>query len=751
MHDRVITVLLVGVALHVAAPAAMAAEVHLNVVPRGCWAPATVEAKAIGGGTARLTQEQSEARHFSLTSPGSVRLDVPAGGRWQLAVQAPGCWLPSFEIVPEAESNKVTIGLWPAGRIVGTVQFPGKEDRGPAVLEADIRPVIQPRTTTKQPFPPPGAVVCPVAERRWSCVAPAGRVDLRIASPGYIPDYLWDLEVPPQGEKAVGTITMAKGASVAGWVSVATDDRLPTLVELVPESLEAGGPIAAQRLSMRALKTQTNRRGFFQFGAVDAGSYAVVARRQGMSSARFGPVSVRGTEEVLLQRTIVLEPLASLSVEIKPAVDPLGKPWQLELKRSIPLTNFSETVAAGKTSALGEWTTTRLDTGWYIVQVTDSRRSLSTTKTVEVAGDGGALSIELSLVPIEARVLCGDAQLRGMLEFTNRHGGRVLVRSDSEGVFKGTLPEPGQWEAKLALQDRPALLVLDKVEIQMPPGGDGVARLELGGSGLEVAGRVVDEEGRPVNQAMVRVYRRNANLPQVTVSTDDAGAFSACLLEEGEILVQATLAGADSGFVTATVSKEKGADNLELVLRNKSDLTIRVSSAGFGIPGALVRFFGSSFRVQGERTTDTAGNVVVKLPPDTDLLDVAALCPGYPTVLARVSIPAAGTRQIEIPMELPGGTLEIQAPSLQVWLSHGGAALPLELLLLPSGVGGIRELDPNTGRIKLVAEIGTYRLCPNSRSSPECASGILSPGGALTLKLPASASPPQKKDKGGGR
>jgi hypothetical protein len=739
MRGTVIGSSLIAVGLQFAVPAVMTAAVRAEVVARGCWAPATLHAKAVGTASEWLTHEKREPQHVTVASPGWVQLNLAAGEHWQLAVEAPGCWSPPFEIVPDAQGTEVTIGVWPAGKITGAVQCPETEERALPELEAEIRPVIQPHTSTDQPTPPPGAAVCPVSGGRWSCVAPAGRVDVRIASPGYVPHYLWDLDVPSRGEKAVGTLTMARGASVAGWVSIASDDRLPTLVELIPESLEAGSPTAAQRLSMRALKTPANRRGFFQFGGVAAGSYAVVARRQGMSSARVAPVSVRGAEEVLLQRTVVLEPLASLSVQVRPALDPLGKPWGLELEKAVPLTNFVETVAKGKASALGDWTTSRLESGRYTVQVVDSTGYLSTTRIVDVAGDAGPVTIEFSLVPIEARVLCGDTQLRGMLKLSSKHGGRVLVRSDPEGVFKGTLPEPGQWEAQLACQDRPALLNLDTVDVQTPPAGEGVTRLELGGSGLEVAGRVVDEEGRPANKAMVRVYRKNTNVAEATASTDDAGSFSACVPEEGEILLRATLAGADSGFVPATVSREEKANKLELVLHSKRDLTIRVSSAGFGIPGALVRFFGSSFRLQGEKTTDA------------DVLDVVALCPGYPTVLARVGIAAAGTQQVEIPMELPGGTLEIDTPNLRVWLSHGGAALDLGSLLLPFGVGGIRERDPNTGGIRFLAEIGMYRLCPTSLNSPECTSGIVSPGGVLTLKPPGSPTPPQKKDKGGGR
>jgi hypothetical protein len=178
-------------------------------------------------------------------------------------------------------------------------------------------------------------LACPVDEtHRFSCELPAISADLSLGADGFIPRYRWGATIAAGKTADVGTVELARGASVAGWAvaeegAVAPGRCTARLVRLVAPG---GGRIGLQ-IEETAAKAAVQKGGFFQLRGVAPGSYLLAVEQPGFAAARAFPIEVwPGAETVIKQPLVMRRPL-TLEFAIEPPLDWLGHPWRVRVVR----------------------------------------------------------------------------------------------------------------------------------------------------------------------------------------------------------------------------------------------------------------------------------------------------------------------------------------------------------------------------------------------------------------------------------
>ncbi len=109
----------------------------------------------------------------------------------------------------------VRLEALPSSRIRGTVS---DTSEGPKISGMEVG------FTLEGASPLTAQVQCPVnADGSWTCDLPAGTLDLRLKSRGYMAQYRWNANLPAGGESDLGAFTLKQGASVVGRVEI--DER----------------------------------------------------------------------------------------------------------------------------------------------------------------------------------------------------------------------------------------------------------------------------------------------------------------------------------------------------------------------------------------------------------------------------------------------------------------------------------------------------------------------------------------------
>src|ERR1019366_3983001 len=104
--------------------------------------------------------------------------------------------------------------VWPSALIGGDFVVP-KGEAPPNDLHGTVQ-ADDPHNPTESIAETP--LDCSVEGQHWRCLVPSAAIDLRLASDGFVPQYLWGLRVPA-GEKRGLALSLTKGAAGGGRVS----------------------------------------------------------------------------------------------------------------------------------------------------------------------------------------------------------------------------------------------------------------------------------------------------------------------------------------------------------------------------------------------------------------------------------------------------------------------------------------------------------------------------------------------------
>lgn len=600
-----------------------------------------VVAVAQAGLSARpFAAEDPVAGRTESTGTGSFELRRLAPGiTYELRAVRPGSFPTAARVTapkPGSEGAPVRLQLLPARPIQGTVLDARRQPLAGVTLR--LRPSRRPDFPAPAAEPEAAAGGLSDAKGRFHLTdVPAAEVDLEAEKPGFTRLRLRGLRLSPgSGPLDLGTLVLQPGATLAGTVVDAQGKPLPGAEIFVVESLPRRG---TEEEVLRKLKPQASSGpdGRFQLRDQPAGvplSLVVLARGH-------LPGPFRGI------RSPAPEPL---TLRLEPA-------WGL---RGRVVSADGEPVAGA-----------RLELRWQAVLPEDERQPVGPSIVREAASDrDGRFALEgmpqgkawldvaaqgfVPLDHLEVRLPAPDAggewvivlQPGALLEgrVTTDAGEPVAgVRisagggaglSDADGRYQAEGVPVGEQEVRIVHPDYRSRVQRQRIE-------PGTNRLDVQlESGVEVAGRVVDEAGGPVAGAEVwMISRQRRDLPEYHVRSAPDGSFRFPTVAQGRYTLGAEAENrSPAELEAAVVVAGESVSGLEVTLRQGATLSGQI----LGLEPGELSAVQVRARIEGRGSfparIDAQGRYEIRHLQAGDWEVRAALWDGQRQVEARVPI-----------------------------------------------------------------------------------------------------------------
>ncbi len=680
---------------------------------------------------------------ISVDSP-RIETELPAGTTWTLDPRIDGYWAPKGSLQIGNEPVVLRVPLLPTGTLTGKLRPPSDGAELPEILYARVE---SPRANARPRKVGGGLFPCPIQDdRTFRCELPAAPLDLSFRVAGHVPVYRWDVGVEAGKVSDIGSLELEHGSSLTGWVVTGggeplSEDVVATLVPSLPAGSDSD---ALERARGGAERKPIGEDGFFQFTGVPAGPYRVEidAASQGTAVAS---ISIRVAEETLLRQPLVLRAPVDLGIEILPALDWAGRPWTVVVSRASDDagTYDSAPFARRSTGEDGRVDLSGQAPGLFKLDVLDSAGNAFWSDrvwSVDAPHEAQRL-IEIPLVVIAGEVTLGDEPLPAKIWFGGRYGERrVDLESDEEGRYEGVLPEGGEWLVELRSLDG---LARAEEPVDVEPGSDGVAEVDLRLPDTEVFGKVLDSEGDAVAGASVLVGGDGHSVNQ---TSDEQGEFRVRGLPPGSVHLSAFRdrhGPRTRRPLTLPLTEGVQLGPIELVLEEARTLAGTVLHAGRPVAGAIVDAHLRPHGGFGDRArTDAAGRFELQVA-ESPLVDLIVSPPYGGLTTARID--PAGAEEIVVEVAENPGTLRFEVPEDEG--TTYGNLLRLsrdEILLSMQALAGWMQTNggapaPSARDYTLPRMApGQYTLCFGTRDQAEdltCTSGVLTPGGVLELSL----------------
>jgi hypothetical protein len=674
-------------------------------------------------------------------APAKSQVGADPGSVWKYRAEAPGYWSPEKVFVVQ-DGLTVELVLYPTGTLSGKLTVPHGETM-PAEISARFQSSAGSKTS---PRIPESTVQCSVKEGEFACEVPAGKLDLRLRAKGFISHYRWGVEVPRRKTLAMGTLALEPGGSVVGRVEAADRGASPegARVEVLPLQPNPPLPAEERRQNLLRLSAQADARGFFHVTGVPPGMYRVEARKEGIGEASHQPAQVMPNAETEVLDPLVLRRPATVEISVVPRVDPLGRPWKIDLMETSATGGGMRPVANGVLGKDGAWRKAGIPQGRYRLTVQAADGSQWLVDEVEVRSEHESIEHTLDMVAVDGTLTLAGEPLAANVWFGGRSGvQRIKMLADEEGRFTGTLPRAGEWRVDVESEHPRFFRPLSAVTVS-PEG-----RVEIDLPNGSLKGEVLDADGKKLPSAALVLFQVGEMAP-LQARADAEGSFSFLGLAPGSYQIQAfTGDGAQStGPQELQLSaSDKEPPFVSLRMRAKRLLNGRVVSAHGPVPGAMLsavpRAGGKDANLLiPQAQTDVEGGFQMNLPEGVEEVDLTVMPPGF--AMKSVRLRPQGDAAVTIPVQDAGGTLAIK--------TSGDANDPMALLTLQvrlNGVemssgslrtwAGLHRVEPEAGLLRIPnLELGVYSICQGPPDRARCSEGVLSAAqGELVLTVPA--------------
>lgn len=694
-----------------------------------------------------------------LRSSGKQTVDLPGEGPWTLRAAAQGFWVPPAAI-PSPPPADFAIKLWPAAEVSFEL---GAPEGLAAPRETVLRLTSSRRAKESGAQAPDGELTCSVGEAARSvCALPAGRWDLRLSWPGFVPHYFWQIEIPPGTRRTLGPMRLQEGSSISGRVdsSNGSADLGPIRIELNPHlQSDAGSAGVPEEMKKLMQATAPNAWGYFQFVGLPAGAYEFRAK-QGQLESIPQRIDLGPRDIVELNQPLVLLPPARLLVRVFPPTDPARNHlWNLEVLRR--RAGNLESLHKAKASPEGAWRSPSLPAGQYTIALRDTKGATYAWEEVTASHEEAVVDLLIDAVPVIGVLKVGGEPLAAKLWFGGRHGEvRIPTESNEEGRFDLILSRPGKWKVSVSGTERQVEVSRLVVDVPAPTGAQAVeVSIDLPRTLLQ--GTVVDGQRAPVTGADVLLFRMSAAPDSVRQRTDAKGRFKFEGQEPGSYFLQASDGTRASARLEVEIREDDRPNDLSLVLEEQRRIRGLVRSRAGAVAGAWVLAYpltldgGLATIALPEARTALDGSFDLEIPGRTQRLRIVATAPGFTLFISQEALESIGkgiTIQLDSAVEggrllitrphsaVDGGTklpavfvngVPVDFPLLQIWAAAGSRPSPstgtFEVGAMPAGHYAYCELEPE----EIMAVVaGVAAPAPSA-----CVRGDLLRGSELALAL----------------
>ena len=666
------------------------------------------QGKPLAGASVTVVHAQALGpRTFSPLDPVADRAATGAGGsfelrqlrageEYELRVAMPGFFPEARSLVTSRDAAPIKIQLQPACAVRGILRNP--EGQPVAAASVVLRPARRVGHQRPDRTPPPPAIESDPAGRFSLPESPAAEVDLEVRKAGYAPALRRAVRVGPscQGSFDLGAIVLNPGARLAGRVVDPGGKPVPDAEVFLVDRLPAPEPPKGTKPG-----AVTGRDGSFalddlQRGVpvhlqVKADGYLVKEVR-GVRPPGSGPVVVRLEPAAVLSGRVVDEEGDAVSgAEI-------GLTWQaiLEddpLRRSVgkPVERSVLSNAEGRFEIA--------DTPRGEVRLTVTAQGFIPAEEAKLTVPRPDSAPELTFVlrrgsRLEGRVTTTAGKPVPDVRISIDPGS---ARSDAEGLYVLDGLEPGRQEVRVFhphYRNRMRSITI----------AEGTNRLDIElEAGVEVSGRVIDSEGKPVAAAEVELVTLDrSELRQHRARTGEDGAFLLEPVASGRYRLQASASGrAPAELDKPVVVANQPVEGLEVVLRQGATVSGRVLGLS---PEELAAVTVTARGERAERPArlDSEGRYEIRELEAGDWLLRASLWQGERQVEARVPV-SPSDREVQRDLEfsprvtLSGRILFDGEPLGASTVSVRGERFSIERNVISGSDGGfvLKDLEPD--------------------------------------------------------
>jgi len=657
----------------------------------------------------RGTTRACESRAGSATA-------TPLSGVDALRVEGPGHGPASFtraSLIPDAEGRL---------RLVvprkGKLRFPRVEPLAIALFPLGApdaeRPLHRLSTRTAEAFVPAGD---------WL-------VSILGTAEGEAPD-LHVLHVAPGA-----TVSLSRTAR-RGWsLAIRSTDGENALDDAEVVARPSGEDLA----ETKPVRARTGVEGFALFTGLPAPDVEVEVSRRGYVPARrpwvwsrpgtftLRPVPMERAGAVLLHLESATLPVADVLCELLD--DEPHRPTRDRVPRRV--------VRSGRTDDSGTLRFDDVPRGRWPIRIRPAGRAGADHPVDVESGQVTERTVTIDAIPVSGRVTRGREPVPGATVQIRARAARGLP-TDEGGFVRAKSDEDGRYEATVLTEGlHDFVLILEEVPVTSRSAfvGKGGVEVDFDLNEHAVRGRVVDDEGRPVEGATVAL--RLGTFHRLVDSTTD-GRFEFPILGRGPARLFASRRGfRDSEPSVVEVGDGPVPETLLTVTRLPSVRGRLLLAAGSPAPGQLVASVDGAGQPLDETRSDAEGRFEVRADPaSTWLLTGGASCalaatratPGEDEVVVRCApLPSALALALR---DESGSPLPREALLLRL----NGGPVPTPFLQQHLAASGLPGTTDASGRIDLVALAPALVEVFAARAASAMTVAGGSPSGLLTSRM----------------
>jgi len=663
----------------------------------------------------RATAESRPILERRLRVPGVERVDLDAGV--QLSIESKQFWASPVVL---SDGGDVRLDLWPRATITGTLRFDGPRAT-PSTLNLRFGSIGSDRSSVNAAS---GDSACTIAGERFRCDLAAGTHDLRFSAPEHISEFRWSIKVGGSAPHDIGVLTLRRGASLHGFVTV----RRGLSVDLKEVRVTAIAPTGTG-IANTVYSAAPNARGFFQIAGLPPGDYVVTATAKRVRSA-LRSVRVIAFKNAELRDPLVLDNPKKITVRVTPPLDRDGRNWRVGLDRIQGRT--AEDIGGGIIDRGGKWEREAV-AGEYDLRITRFDGSVWQRRRVLLDDQDVTLDLSLAAKAIRGTLTLGKTPLAATLDMSTSQGVHQTLVTDADGHFAGELPSfvtSTPWDITVKSEAPPIERTLRGRTPEPSRDAEGELNLNLDLPRTLLSGRVIDSTGTPQANAIVSIHADDFRSEGPRhVFTENDGTFECIGSEPGKYRVQADVFQKSSEIMTVEIGDDT--PPLEIVVKPETRVIGRVINGLMPITGAEVYAFPKDvpFVALPSGRTDENGAFSIGLPAGTQAYDAVVSPLGFAFTMGRVVV--RDDKRVQIGVDQYGGELIIDVPSRNgARLAHLGADISLTFFEQSPGVTIEQNDNHVTTRIASV-EQGEYTVC----FAGTCKSGVVAPHGSLTLSV----------------
>jgi hypothetical protein len=583
-------------------------------------------------------------------------LELPTETPLLLSCEGQEAWCPQVEL-HATDNRQITLDVFPGAVVKATVKPTGVNLPPQVSILGLWRPASGGESDTVR-FSV-AASIGSDGTAVWK--VPAGRLDLRISAPGSAPVYRFGVAATHSTE-VIPPIVLLSGGSLSGHIRDVSTGRAIAGAHLALLSADRAGMrpsrLDGERKRLYQSEARADERGFYQFAGMAPGRYWLAAEVENHASTE-QIVEIAKDAETFLD-DLWLESYRRLDVQVRPPVDPSGRPWTIRVRTMRANTSGDESTWITRRTVSGVARFDRLPASTHQLEILSGEGDVLHDSIYPLPPIEQPLVIELESIAVEGRLRKGDTPVaETRVTLSTGHGDNVSCLTNSDGRFRGRLARLPDGPLFIEVLDGSGDLTAAVTAKNVTVVGK-VVKVDVDLGEATISGEVVTGNGHRVEGARVVAMRLEPTESATAHGRSDLdGRFELVGLLPGRYRVDAvdtkTRARSEPQYVDVSYG---GVQEIALLLAEPRGLEIQLlSSAGVPVGQAQLSVVTPS-ALRFITRSDAAGLATVNVPPQVQVILLTVFAPSQ--MLWSTCEPIGESNRLTVVLPAgPTGTLRL--------------------------------------------------------------------------------------------